>query len=443
MPGPIANRPTRRGYAVGMARVLLLLPSTSYRAHDLLRAARALQLDVVIGTDRRQALEAAAPGGTLSFDPQDPAAALARIEECHAAEPFLAVLGVDDETAALAALACERLGLPGNRPEVVAALRDKWRFRQAQAAAGQPHPWHMRMPTCGTDPRHAAARMSYPCVLKPTFLAASRGVIRADGASEFVAAWERIRALLSTPDVRSRGGELADHILVEGYLEGAELALEGLLHDGTLQVLALFDKPDALCGPYFEETLLVTPSQQPGAIQTRIIEAIGRTLSALGLRHGPVHAEVRVSPTGAVHVLEIAPRSIGGHCSRALRFGSGRSLEEIVLLQATGVRVGACRREQQAAGVMMIPVPTAGTLRSVRGVSAARRIPGIEEITISIRRGQPVVPLPEGNRYLGFLFARATTPQVVESSLRAAHRCLRIDIEQRGEPNARPYFAAE
>lgn len=410
-----------------MVRVLLLLPSTSYRAHDLLQAARRLGIDVVVGTDRRQALQAAAPDGTLAFDLDVPALALDDIAARHARSPFAAVLGVDDETAGLAAAANARLGLRGTPPAAVATLRDKWRFRQAQATAGLPHPWHLLLAN-RADPS-IPSRVTYPCVLKPTFLSASRGVIRADNPKQFLEAWRTIRDLLDDPQVRARGGEQADAILVEDYLPGHELALEGILTRGSLHVLALFDKPDPLEGPYFEETLLVTPSRQPATVQRHIANEVARNLRIMGVTEGPVHAEVRVSAERAVHVLEVAPRCIGGHCARALRFGNGRSLEEVVLLYAIGATDDTWQRERSAAGVMMIPIPAAGILRRVRGLRAARAVPGVEAITIAIRSGQQLVPLPAGNRYLGFIFARADVPEAVEDALRSAHARLRFEIE--------------
>jgi biotin carboxylase len=271
-----------------------------------------------------------------------------------------------------------------------------------------------------------AARTTYPCVLKPLSLSASRGVLRADDADGYVAAFRRIAAILADPDL-ARAGADTEHLLVERYLPGDEVAVEGLLEDGRLRLLALLDKPDPLEGPTFEETLFVAPSRHPEALQRAIVAETARGCSALGLRHGPVHAELRLT-AGRPWLVEVAARTIGGLCSRTLRFGAGVSLEELILLQALGRTTEHLARERAAAGVMMLPIPRAGTLRAVHGLERARGSPDIVEVTITLHRGAQVLPLPEGHRYLGFLFARADTPERVEASLRRAHRCLSFDI---------------
>ena len=272
-----------------------------------------------------------------------------------------------------------------------------------------------------------ARQVEYPCVVKPLSLSASRGVIRADDPAQFVAAFHRLAAILQRPDVATSARRSTREILVERFIPGPEVALEGLLTDGKLRTLALFDKPDPLDGPFFEETLYVTPSRFPPAAQDAIAACTAEVAAALGLRHGPVHAELRVNEQGP-WMLEIAPRSIGGLCSRTLRFDDGLSLEALILRHALGFDVEALERETPAAGVMMIPIPRAGILRQVAGQEDARRVAGIEDIRITIPIGREVVPLPEGSRYLGFIFARAETPAGVESALREAHRRLTFVI---------------
>jgi biotin carboxylase len=259
--------------------------------------------------------------------------------------------------------------------------------------------------------------MQYPCVLKPIAQSASRGVIRADDRDEFVHAFERIAQMLR------EDGNGQRHLLVESFLPGPEVALEGLLDKGSLRILTIWDKPDPLDGPFFEETIYVTPSRLPDGVQAQIGETTARAAAALGLRHGPIHAEMRLGP-GGPWVLEVAARSIGGLCSSVLRFGTGMSLEEIILRHAVGQDVPTFEREGTAAGAMMLPIPRRGLLREVRGKDEALAVPGIEGIEITIPVGQPVVPLPEGDRYLGFVFARAETPAAVEAALREAHRRL-------------------
>ncbi len=411
-----------------MARVLLLLPTTTYRAHDFLEAARRLGVEVTVGSDRRQALESLAPGKTLALDFVDPAAAAAVAREFARSYPVDAVVGTDDDTAVVAAHLARALGLPHNDPAAAETARDKHRRRECLHAAGLPYARYETVPLAD-GPEPWAARVRYPCVLKPLFLAASRGVIRADDPAGFAAAFRRIAALLADPALARKGGDRARAILVEGFLPGREFALEGLLTNGTLRTLALFDKPDPLDGPFFEETLYVTPSRLPEPTQAALADQTARACAALGLRHGPIHAELRLGNDGTVYVLEVAPRGIGGLCARTLRFGTGRSLEEIILRHALGDPAPVPPRERAAAGVMMLPIPRGGLLREVRGADAARTVPGIEDLQVTVHCGEILVPLPEGHRYLGFLFARGEAPAEVEAALREAHRRLEFVIE--------------
>ncbi|HJO04594.1 MAG TPA: ATP-grasp domain-containing protein [Acidobacteriota bacterium] len=409
-----------------MPSVLILIPATTYRAEALLAVAAQLGLDVVVGTNRHQALEALPGTATLTLDFADEEASRKAISAWHDKQPLAAILGPDEETTLLAASAAEDLGLAGNPPPAVAAARDKLRMRQQLATAGVPGPkfWN----ALPADIETLANEVTYPCVIKPTFLSASRGVIRANSPDELLRATARIVELLEQPDVRERRPEDADELLIESYLPGVEVAVEGLLTDGALHLLAIFDKPDPLEGPYFEETVYTTPSRLPEHEQRAAVDATETAAAALGLSHGPVHAEVRINE-GQAKLLEIAPRSIGGRCGRVLRFGTDISLEEVVMRAALGYDVGSLMREPAAAGVMMILIPQDGTLRKVEGLTTARSVQGIVEITVSILRGQAVVPLPEGNRYLGFICARGATPSDVEASLRRAHAQLRFTID--------------
>jgi biotin carboxylase len=407
-------------------RVLLLLPTTSYRIPDFLAAASKLGVDVTVASEEASTLEALNPDGLLTLDFGDLEACAARAAEFARGHEVGAVVGVDERTAVVAAAIAERLGLPHDPVAAIAAAGNKALLRECLARAGAPSPAH-RLFDLGDDPGAAAAAVRYPCVLKPTFLAASRGVIRANDAGQFIEAWKRIARLLESPDVAKRGGPAARQILVEDFVPGLELALEGLLTRGSLQVLALFDKPDPLDGPFFEETIYVTPSRLPEDLQDRCAEAAAAGARALGLEHGPIHAELRVNESG-IWIVEVAARSIGGLCSRTLRFGTGATLEELILTHALGLETRSSAREQNAAGVMMIPIPQGGVLHDVRGVESARAIPGIVEVTISARVGQTIVPLPEGDRYLGFVFSRAETPDRAEAALREAHARLEFVI---------------
>ena len=408
-----------------MTRLLLLVPTTSYRVHDFMAAAQAIGIEVTVGAERRQAPEALGEGRTLTLDFADAARGTEQIVGFARTHPLTAIVAADESATLLAAQAARALGLAHNAPDAVAAAGNKYAMRKAFAAAGLASP-NFALVRLDADAHEAARVTPYPCVLKPLALSASRGVIRGDDAPAFVAAFARIHALLATAREPVRP-DLVAHLLVESYIPGVEVALEGLLVAGELQVLALFDKPDALEGPYFEETIYVTPSRLAAPVQAEVIAAARRAAAALGLTEGPVHAEFRVNEQG-VWVLEMAARSIGGLCGRTLRFRAGISLEELILRHALGLPLTELAREGRAAGVMMIPIPGAGTLRAVGGEIEARGVPGIEDVRITIPVGQPVVPLPEGDRYLGFLFARGEAPAAVERALREAHRRLHFTI---------------
>ncbi|MGH7263323.1 MAG: ATP-grasp domain-containing protein [Candidatus Rokuibacteriota bacterium] len=407
-------------------RLLLLIPTSTYRTEDFVAAVRKVGVDMVVASERPSTLEEAFPDNLLTLDFADPGQAARAVAELARRKPIDAVVPVDDLTTVVGAAIASALGLPGaNSVAAVATTRNKSRMREAVARAGVPSPPY-RLFTLADDPAAAARQVPYPCVLKPTVLAASRGVIRADDEAEFVAAFRRIAAILETLDVAGQG-DGAREILVEGFVPGREVALEGLLVGGALRVLALFDKPDPLDGPFFEETIYVTPSRLPRETQAAIAGCAARATAALGLREGPIHAELRVNDRGP-WLIEVAARSIGGLCSRTLRFGTGLTLEEIIVRHALGADLASLERERQPAGVMMIPIPRAGVLEAVRGQEDAKSVPGIEEVTITAHLGQALVPLPEGSRYLGFVFARADTPERVEAALREAHQRLAFVI---------------
>jgi biotin carboxylase len=275
------------------------------------------------------------------------------------------------------------------------------------------------------DIEKALATSPFPCVLKPTGLSASRGVIRANDAPEFRAAWERIHALLQTPDVRMLTEDAEPVIQVESYVPGIEVAVEALMTRGRLKVLAIFDKPDPLEGPFFEETIYTTPSRLDAATQRAIVACTEQAVAALGLWHGPLHAEMRVNDAGC-WMLEVAARPIGGLCAQVLRFDEGMSLEELLLRHARGEDMTRVQRETQAAGVMMIPIAEAGVFEGVEGIEDAQRVRGIEAVEITAKLRQKLVPLPEGASYLGFIFARGESLEPVESALRRAHAKLRF-----------------
>jgi len=404
--------------------VLLIVPSATYRAKDFLDAARALGVEVVVGSEEVHALGPLMGTRSLEIPVRDTDAAVDAVVAHDRVAPLDAVVAVDDVGAVVAAAAAERLGLPHNPPDAVAAARDKLAMRTRLRAAEVPQPPFVAVTPDAGSPHIAAAarRVGLPCVVKPTTLSASQGVIRADTPQDAVSAAQRVRAI-----ARAEGVTADAPILLEQFVRGAEVAIEAVLASGELTVLAVFDKPDPLDGPFFEESIYVTPSRLPpddlGAA-TRAVEAATR---ALGLVHGPVHAEVRVEH-GRASVIEVAARTIGGLCSRALQFSTGQTLEQLVIAQALGRRADV-RQAPDAAGVLMLPIPRAGQFLAVEGQSDALAVPGVTGIEITVAPGRRIVPVPEGNRYLGFIFARGSRPDRVEIALRRALASLHIVID--------------
>ncbi len=412
-----------------MSRLLLLIPSTSYRVSDFLAAANRIGVDVTVGSDEKQVLEEFSHGGTVTVDFKDITQGVQQVIDFSRDYPLAAIIAVDDVTGVLAAKASDHLALPHNDWQTIAVAGNKLDMRTKLSDAGLPSP-KFQFVSLDEDPKKFAGRVDFPCVLKPLNLSASRGVIRADNAEEFAHAYNRIKHLLA-----EIGDIAAPGILIEDFIEGEEVALEGLLEDGKLTTLALFDKPDPLDGPYFEETLYVTPSRYSPETQEILRAMTERAAAAIGLTEGPIHAELRVLETDRFAnekgpwIVELAARSIGGLCSRSLTFGDDLSLEEIILRHALGKPIASKERESIASGVMMIPIPEAGVLKQVSGLEQARAIEGVTDVTVSIALGRTVIPIPEGDQYLGFIFAKAETPENVESALRKAHDLLSFDIE--------------
>ena len=399
-----------------MPRLLLLLPSTTYRTTAFVEAARRIGADLTVASERPSTLEVANPAGLLTLDFQHPERAADEALVFARQHPIDAVVGVDDDSAVIASFVAERLRLKGNPSPAALAARDKHRQRELLAAAHVPVPGFALHRLDG-DPRELASKVVYPCVLKPLRLSASRGVIRADDPASFVGAHARLSSILAGCDPK---------FLVEDFVPGYEVALEGLLVNRRLHVLALFDKPDPLDGPFFEESIYVTPSSAPAGLQQAIAECAERATRALGLVEGPVHAELRYNDRGP-WLIELAARPIGGRCSAVLRFGNGVTLEELILRHALGMPIPSLEREAVAAGVMMIPIPGAGVLQQVRGVAEAKAVAMVEDVQITAHPGERLVPFPEGSRYPGFIFARGArgaTPAAVEAALREAHRRL-------------------
>jgi biotin carboxylase len=406
-----------------MPRLLLLLPAAGYANRDFIAAAARLDIELVACADHCHRL---APGWGLpplmSVPFDQPELALPQV--LHALkQPVDAVLAVDDHGLALAAQLRVALKLPGNPPEAVATLTDKLRFRQLQQAIGLPHPEFAQVDAGALE---AAAAPGFPLVVKARRLNASRGVIRADDAGQLA------RALRQVQRIQARAQRDRDDLLVERFIPGVEVALDGVLSSGALRVLAVFDKPDPLDGPTFEETLYITPSRLPDATQRELAAAVERACVAAGVTEGVIHAEARINDAG-VWLLEIAPRGIGGLCGRVLAATLGMDTAEIVLRHVVGLPLPA-QTNGSAAGVMMIPIPASGIFRGVDGQDAARGVPHISGVEITAPSGQLVAPPPEGAGYLGFIFSRAATPQQAEAALRAAHAALFVHIQPLVEP---------
>jgi biotin carboxylase len=411
--------------------VLLISTTTGYQTRAFAEAGERAGIRLTLATDRCKTLDDPWRDAAIPVRFHDLDGSVRALASRAAGDPFTGVLALGDRPVELAAAAAERLQLRGHPIEAARASRDKRLFREAVARAGLTAP-RFRVVNAADDPRALAASICWPCVIKPLVLSGSRGVMRADDPVSFVRAFDRLCALLRSHDVRALRDPATDTILIEDYVPGDEYAVEGLLHGGQLRILAIFDKPDPLDGPFFEETIYVTPSRTARERQAAIAAAVAAAASAVGLTDGPIHAECRVS-SDTVYVLEVAARPIGGLCARALRFegpGGRIGLEELVLRHAAGADVSGYAREASASGVMMMPIQAPGVFRRIDGVDEARRVPGIEDVRITARPDQLLVPLPEGASYLGFIFARADTPDDVERALRAAHARLSLIVDR-------------
>jgi ATP-grasp domain-containing protein/L-aminoacid ligase-like protein len=430
----------------GAKRVLLVATTTGYQIRSFGEAAGKLGVRLVFASDRCDRLEDPWWDEAIPVRFHEEARSVdAVVSACKGASPR-GIVAVGDRPAVLAARLARAFGLPGHPPGAAMTSRNKLATRRALQAAGLPTPRFVSMPIEG-DAHALAGGVEYPAVIKPLALSGSRGVVRVDTATEFIDAFDRLRRLLQTRDVRMERDETHGQALVEGFIPGAEYAIEGLLDHGTLQLLAMFDKPDPLDGPFFEETIYRTPSMAPPERQQRIAAAVRAASAAIGLHHGPVHAECRISGD-TVYVLEVAARPIGGLCSRALRFRPGgvparsgglqasgedydvASLEEVLLRHALGEDVSSYVRERAASGVMMIPIPRRGVYRRVDGVDEAKHVAGVDDVRITAKPDTTLVPLPEGKSYLGFIFARAAKACEVDRALRNAHARLRFVIDR-------------
>lgn len=394
--------------------IIIVAAKIGYQVKIFSEAAQRLGLTVTLLTDRCHQMEDPWNDGALALRFEDPD--LESLPELKAD----GIIAVGDQPAYIAALLAEKMALRFHPSLAMERATNKFLARQQFQKAGMRTPWHQLFKV-SENPQTVADTVPYPCVLKPTGLSASRGVIRANNTTEFIAAFLRIRKLLIAPDLRD------DNILVESFLPGREFAVEGLMTGGHFRTLAIFDKPDPLDGPFFEETIYVTPSRESGTTQQLINDTIRQAATAIGLTDGPIHGELRINGSEA-WMLEVTGRPIGGLCAQALRFDGGVALEELLMRHAIGEDVSALQREKQASGVMMIPVPRGGILEGVSGIAEAKAVHGVDDVIITAKEGYRMIPLPEGSSYLGFIFARAQEPSQVEQILRLAHSKITVSF---------------
>ncbi len=417
-----------------MPRLLIFTVKLGYQTRSFDEAARRLGIELVFVTDRCHQLDNPWGDRAIAVHFETPDAAAYAVLEGVRGRNVDGILALGDRPAVAAAYVARGVGILYNHPAAVEACRSKLRMKEVFREAGLRVPWFRAVPL-NPAPEPSLVGITYPCVAKPLSLSASQGVVRANSRDEFISAAARIRRLLESPEIRATREPNLDQILVEGYIPGTEVAVEGLLTDGQLRVLAIFDKPDPLEGPYFEETIYVTPSRLADSQLRQVERCAADAVRALGLSQGPVHAEFRINDAG-VWPLEVAPRPIGGLCARALRFTSEGAtqpigLEELLLRHALGLSGSDLPREQAASGVMMIPVPKSGILEKIEGQDAARSVAGITELKITARLHDYIAAWPEGSSYLGFLFATGSTAEEVEEAVRTAHRRLHFELTPR------------
>jgi hypothetical protein len=435
-----------------LTRILLFATTTGYQTRSFGEAAERLGVELVFATDRCHLIDDPWRDSAIPIRFHDEDASVSAVLDAAVEQPISGILAVGDRPTVIAARVAARLGIPWHAPEAVAIARNKLQTRSRLRDAGLPVPWFQPF-SISTDPSPMSfepsaishGRFGFPCVLKPLALSGSRGVMRADNAGEFDAALVRLQRLMRTPEVRAERDGAHDLALVEGFIPGREYAVEAVMHHGAFHPLAIFDKPEPLDGPFFEETIYLTPPTLAPDQQSAILGAVARAAAAIGLSHGPIHAECRVNlhagaGQASVFVLEVAARPIGGLCSGVLRFEKRSaplfataetrlfSLEELLLSQTLGESPASWAREPRVAGVMMIPIPRRGVFREVYGVDAAREVPHVEDVRITAKLDQLLVPLPEGASYLGFIFARADRVDEVERALRIAHARLQFAI---------------
>jgi len=407
--------------------VILIIPSASYRTSAFINAVEKLDLKVLVISDKSQVFSGKYPDNLMIMNFHHWKDRLDEISEWSERNGLKAVIGVDEESIVLAANISKYLKVEHNPVESVLLTKDKYLMRIELKKAGVNSPWFKRF-SIHDSPNKKINEICFPCVIKPTFLSASRGVIRVNTIKELSNGFETLSELLSLEELRKRGGEQSDWILVEEYIPGKEVAIEGIVSEGKLKVLAVFDKPEPLVGPIFEETIIVTPSILPKKTLYSLFETAQIAVNALGIVKGPVHIEIRINSSGN-YILECASRSIGGICSNVLEFQDGMSLEELILRSYLGRNVEKTKLTDTAKGVMMMPNEKRGILKEIIGVEDALNVKGVTDLQITLKPGEKLEPLPKGDRYLGFIFAEDKDQELVIKALKNAWSKIAVVLE--------------
>ena len=407
--------------------VILIIPSASYRTSAFITAVKKLDLKVLVISDKSQVFSGKYPDNLIIMNFHHWKDRLDEISEWSERNGLKAVIGVDEESIVLAANISNYLNKEHNPVDSVLLTKNKYLMRIELKKAGICSPWFKRFPV-HESPKKIINEIIFPCVIKPTFLSASRGVIRVNTIKELSDGFKTLNDLLSLEEIRKRGGDQSDWILVEEYIPGKEVAIEGIVSEGKLKVLAVFDKPEPLVGPTFEETIFVTPSILPEKTLYSLFETAEIAVNTLGIVKGPVHIEIRINSSGN-YILECASRSIGGICSNVLEFHGGMSLEELILRSYLGRNVEKTKLTDTARGVMMMPNEKSGILKEIRGVEDALNVKGVTDLQITLKPGENLEPLPKGDRYLGFIFAEDKDQELVIKALKNAWSKIAVVLE--------------
>ena len=412
---------------MGNSAVILIIPSASYRTGPFMNAIKKLDLKVLVISDKSQVFSGKYPDNLIIINFNHWKDKSVEISKWAKNNGLKAVIGVDEESIVLAANLSNFLNVDHNSIESVLLTKNKYLMRTELKKTGLCSPW-FKIFSIYESSNKIINEISFPCVIKPTFLSGSRGVMRVNTKKELSEGIKTLNELLSLDELRKRAGKQSDYIMIEEYIPGKEVAIEGIVSEGKLTMLAIFDKPELLEGPTFEETIIVTPSVLTKKIQYSLLETLQIVVKALGIVKGPVHAEARINKNGN-YILECASRSIGGLCSKVLEFQGGISLEELILRAYLGRNIEKSKLIGNARGVMMMPTEKKGILKEIGGVKDALVVNGVTDLQITVKPGEKLQPLPKGDRYLGFIFAEGNNQEFVINALKNAWSKIEIVLE--------------